>query len=218
MSLSTIPLFSHYQISGYFSHKIPKKDLFKFFPEVFFPKQIHSDKILEIDAPLLPLSKEGDAVVSTLKGYKIGVQSADCLPILIAHKGREIIAAVHAGWRGTLQGIVYKTLKYILHKGFNPKDLLLAIGPHIQVSCYEVGDTILHLLERDFRKPPYLLSKNGHYYLNLAQMNLFQALEAKIPRENLLVSKECTCCLSQKYHSYRREKNLNYTQVALIQI
>lgn len=210
--------FKDYRISAFFSKKIYQKEVASLYPQVFFPKQVHSDIIIELFTPHPPFSLEGDAVITTLKGQTIGVQTADCVPILIAHRGKEIIAAVHAGWRGTLKNILYKTLMVLINKGLKAKDLLLAIGPHIQASCYEVGEEVLGHLEDTFKKEPFLISKQGKFYLDLGKLNLFQAIEIGVKRENLWISKECTHCLADKYHSFRREGNLNYTQIALISL
>ncbi|MFN4132080.1 MAG: peptidoglycan editing factor PgeF [Caldimicrobium sp.] len=214
--MQEIPLFKNYKILGFFSKKISKTEVSKVYSHIFFPKQIHSDIIIEVSSPLISFSKEGDAVITTLKGQTIGVQSADCVPLLIAHKEKKVVAAVHAGWRGTLKKILYKTLNAIVNYGFKAEDLLIAIGPHIQASCYEIGKEVLDNLETSFKKEPFLFKKNGKYYLNLAQLNLIQALEMGVKRENIWISEECTHCLAHKYHSYRREGNLNYTQIAII--
>lgn len=217
LTLTESPLFKKYNIKGYFSQKVPKNYVVTL-SRLFLPKQIHSDFLIEIEYPIPPFSKEGDGAITLLKDFTLAIQSADCLPILIADKGKNIIAAVHAGWRGTLKGILYKAIKIILNKGIEKEDILIAIGPHIQAPCYEVGEEILDVLDRNFKKPPYLTLKNGKYFLNLALMNLFQAVELNIKEEQIWISKECTHCLSDKYHSFRREKNLAFTQLAIISL
>jgi YfiH family protein len=211
-------LFQSFKIPGFFSFKLPKNEIFNLFPETFFPLQIHSDKIIELKAPTNPLSKEGDAVITQLKGLSIGVQTADCVPILIAHKKQACIASVHAGWRGTLAGILSKTLEGLIKLGYKPEDLLVALGPHIQGSCYEVKNEVIDALDTYLKKPPFLSQREGKYFLNLREINLYQARTSGIPEENLWASSHCTHCLGNIYHSFRREKNHQFTQVALIRL
>ncbi len=210
------PIFEKFKISGFFSTKILKKTLWHSFPQVFFPKQLHSTKIIWLNEKRDSFSLEGDGVLTLNLSLTIGVQTADCLPILIGHKKKEILGAIHAGWRGTLQGILAQALQKILTLGFSPEDLLIAIGPHIQSSCYEVGEEVIDQLDPSLRKPPFLVKRYNHFYLNLSEINLYQARFLGIPKDNLWISSECTHCLREKYHSYRREKNYNYTQVAFI--
>lgn len=212
------PLFQRFKIPGIFSSKLPKNEIFNLFPETFFPLQIHSDQIIELNSPTEPLSEEGDGVITQLKGLSIGVQTADCVPILIAHKRQECIASVHAGWRGTLAGILSKTIERILKLGYKPKDLLIALGPHIQGSCYEIKNEVIDALDTNLKKPPFLTQKDGKYFLNLREINLYQAKALGIPAENLWASLDCTHCQENIYHSFRREKNHQYTQVALIHL
>ncbi len=207
-------IFKKYNIKGYFSQKILKEEIPIYFSDVFFPKQVHSDRVLFLEKPSFSLT--GDAVVTTSKNLTIGIQTADCLPILVADKNKKIIGAVHAGWRGTLAEILKKTLKKILSLGIDPKDILIAIGPHIQACCYEVGRDLLELLPNNFKTSPFLNKNGNSYYLNLSLLNLFQAKELGVPEKNIWISPECTSCNSEKYHSFRREKNHLYTQISII--
>jgi copper oxidase (laccase) domain-containing protein len=74
---------------------------------------------------------EGDAAITSLPGIAVGIQTADCVPILIADKNALVVAAVHAGWRGIASRIAYKTVKKIVEAySISPADLIAAIGPH----------------------------------------------------------------------------------------
>ncbi len=207
-------LFKKLGIKGFFSKKIPKDEVKLLFPKVYFPKQIHSDRVLFIDERAS--FETGDAVITTAKDLAIGVMTADCLPILIADRNKRIIGAVHAGWRGTLAEILRKSLEKIFSIGFKPEEFFVAIGPHIQVSCYEVKEDLIDQLPSAFKKPPFLQKKEKHYFLNLSYLNFYQAKKLGIPEENIWISPECTHCLKEKYHSFRRERNHNFTQVSLI--
>ncbi|MFN3406470.1 MAG: polyphenol oxidase family protein, partial [Caldimicrobium sp.] len=164
--MKEISLFKSYQIKAFFSSKILKEKIPFLFPNTFFPKQIHSDKIIYLFTPLPAFSEEGDAVITSLQGYAIGVKTADCLPILIGDKKRRFVSSVHAGWRGTFNWILYKALKSLLDLGTKPDDLIIAIGPHIQASCYEVGLEVVDILPNLWKKTPFLIKRDFKYYLN----------------------------------------------------
>lgn len=113
-------------------------------------RQFHSDIIREVrEAPAQSL--RGDALVTREPGLLLGVQTADCVPILLADPRRRVVAAVHAGWRGTLKRIVTKTLgrMRMLH-GTKPADVLAALGPGIGACCYEVGPEVVQAFAGQF--------------------------------------------------------------------
>ncbi|MCS7199123.1 MAG: peptidoglycan editing factor PgeF [Caldimicrobium sp.] len=209
-------IFKKYNIMGFFSERIPKilveEGLKK---KIYFPKQIHSDRVQILNGLKLCSVEEADGVISLERGVLIGIQSADCVPILIGDKKGRVISAVHAGWRGTLKGILYKTLKKIISLKIHPQDIVISFGPHIQSLCYKVGEEVWGQLDQPFRREPFLITKGGFYYLDLSALNKYQALLCGIPEENLWISLECTHC-EDKYHSFRRDKNYTFTQIALI--
>ncbi|HUJ82553.1 MAG TPA: peptidoglycan editing factor PgeF, partial [Candidatus Acidoferrales bacterium] len=105
-------------------------------------RQIHSDIIHVIDtAPPQPL--RGDALITATPGLLIAVQTADCVPILLADPEYRVVAAVHAGWRGTLKRIAEKTVgRMRMLFGSRPEKILAALGPGIGRCCYEVGPEV----------------------------------------------------------------------------
>ena len=105
-------------------------------------KQFHSDVIHLFDsAPSDPC--RGDACITNRPGLLLAIQTADCVPILLVDPQKRAIAAIHAGWRGTLARIASKTIgKMQMHFATNPRDLLAAIGPSIGPCCYEVGTEV----------------------------------------------------------------------------
>src|SRR6267378_1004807 len=117
-------------------------------------KQIHSDVIHLFDAaPAEP--RHGDASATNRPGLLLGIQTADCVPILLVDPKKRAIAAVHAGWRGTLQRIVTKAIgKMQMEFGTKPADLLAAIGPSIGGCCYEVGTEVATQFQSQFADAP----------------------------------------------------------------
>jgi len=168
-------------------------------------KQIHSGIVVDVDdTSAASVAVPGDAVVTSIPGIALAVQTADCVPILIAHADGRAIAAIHAGWRGTAARIARSAVARLIEKfSLEAKSLYAAIGPHIGVCCYEVGDEVaggiadLEAIERreEWMKP----------HLNLASANRRQLLEAGIPETQIETSSIWTKCRMDLFHSYRRD-------------
>jgi YfiH family protein len=157
-----------------------------------WPKQIHSAKVLRARAA--GLQGEADAVVTTTPELWVSVRTADCLPILLADTAARVVAAVHAGWRGTVAGITRDTVRAMTELGAEPTSLVAAIGPGIGPCCFEVGPEV---------SPHFGLS--GQTCVDLAAANERQLLDAGLLLENIWVSKLCTRCNPDLLHSYRRD-------------
>ena len=118
-------------------------------------RQIHSDVIHRVDGvpadrmPAQPLA--GDGMVTDTPGLVLAVQTADCLPIILADRKRRAVGVFHAGWRGTVKRIVEKGVGEMRkHFGSDPRDLVAAIGPGVQGCCYEVGEEVRTKFEAQF--------------------------------------------------------------------
>ena len=118
------------------------------FPYVL-AKQVHSDIIHIVDSPDAAL--RGDAFITATPGIAVAVATADCLPVLIADPENRVVAAVHAGWRGTLKRIVDKTVGEMRKSfGSDPTKLWVALGPSIHVCCYQVGPEVIEEFRSQF--------------------------------------------------------------------
>jgi YfiH family protein len=168
-------------------------------------KQIHSGIVVDVDDTTFagePVS--GDAAITSLRGVILGVQTADCVPILIADDEGRAIAAIHAGWRGTAARIADKTVTRLNEKFRVPAQSLRAvIGPHIGVCCYEVGEEVV----RDIANPDAIETRSEwpKPHLNLTTANRKQLLDAGLSEERIEVSTLCTKCREDLFHSYRRD-------------
>lgn len=110
--------------------------------------QVHGDEVLRASEPSGPLATLGsaDALVTTVVGLAVAVRTADCVPVLLAAPGG--VAAVHAGWRGVVAGVVPAAVRALCAaSGAVPADVRAAVGPHIGVAAYEVGDEVVAALE-----------------------------------------------------------------------
>jgi YfiH family protein len=168
-------------------------------------KQVHSGIVVDVDdTSAASEAVEGDAALTGLAGVMVGVQTADCVPILIAHREGRAVAAIHAGWRGTAASIAEATVTRLSRKcGLDVKDFLAAIGPHIGPCCYEVGEEVA----AEIGHPDAIVRsiERGKPHLDLGLANHAQLLRAGIPAAQIETSSLCTKCRTDLFHSYRRD-------------
>jgi len=172
---------------------------------IYFPVQRHTDRIHVLESDLKPII--ADAVLTEKKGVLIGVQVADCVPVLLYDVHNSVIGAVHAGWRGTAGEILRNTIN-VMKDMFrsSAKDILIAMGPSIRQCCYEVGDDVMTAIRRATGKGTYCFSREGRCFIDLLAANRIQALSTGIPEDNIWHSGECTCCNPDRFYSYRFTK------------
>lgn len=148
-----------------------------------------------------------DGLVTNLKGVALVTQFADCVPLLFYDPKNEVIAASHAGWRGTAQEIGKKTVEVMVGLfGCNPKNIQVAIGPSIGKCCYEVDTPVFSEFELLSDIPTKkIFEKKGpeKYMLDLWEANRLILESAGIKSKNICVTDLCTCCNSQFFHSHR---------------
>lgn len=187
------------------------------FNEISFLKQVHSDIIHTVENRG-PVELEGDAQVTGIRGHAVGVVTADCVPILLCSQDAGVVAAVHAGWRGTLQEIPLKTVRAIKYKyGIEPESLVAAIGPSIGRCCYEIGSEVGTLFAQKFEEADEYLFKSGSdkYHLDLQRVNELMLIEAGVPEVDVL--NMCTKCMDD-FYSYRGEGKGTGRQLSAIGI
>jgi purine-nucleoside/S-methyl-5'-thioadenosine phosphorylase / adenosine deaminase len=161
-------------------------------------RQIHSDIPVQADQP--GCAAEGDALLSSTPGLVVGVKTADCIPILLVDERQRIVAAVHAGWRGTASQIALKTVQAM---NARPADLHAAIGPGIGPCCYEVGPEVAARFGIE-----------GRAHIDLADINRRQLLSAGI--ERIYVAGLCTFCNADQFHSFRRDREAAGRMISFI--
>lgn len=148
-----------------------------------------------------------DALVTRESGICLMVMSADCVPILLYDPVQKVIAAVHAGWRGTVGGIAGKTV-LLMQEAFNcvPADILVGIGPSIGRCCFEVGGEVAGAFrDRNERVEGvvYAGKNEGKYQVDLWEANRRQLLAAGVGEGNIEVAGVCTFCNHDRFFSYR---------------
>jgi len=177
--------------------------------------QIHSASCLDISSHH-GCAGEADGLTTSTPGQFLSVRTADCLPVLIADRRRRLVAAVHAGWRGTAARIAVCAVERLMYQhGSAPEAIVAAIGPGIGPCCYEVGsDVAAHFL----RWLPELTGQTGKVYLNLPEVNRRQLLEIGVPGGNVHLGAPCTCCSENDFFSYRRDQERQGRMVSIVGI
>ena len=194
-------------------------------------RQIHSSLVrIFRQAPRERL--KGDALATRRRGLLVSVQTADCVPILLADTRKRVVAAIHAGWRGTAARVAQKTVGDLrVHFGARPEDVIAAIGPAIGGCCYEVGPDVAHEFSCQFAQaaewfdgPFAPLSTGdeptpfawlqfdppGHerpkkVRLDLAAANRWQLEAEGVPSDRIFACGLCTLCRMDWFFSYRGE-------------
>jgi YfiH family protein len=164
-------------------------------------KQVHGARVVE--APW-DASPEADAAVAVAPGHLLGVETADCLPILLVDPRSRAVAVAHAGWRGTAALVVRHALEALAARGSRPEELLVALGPGIGPCCYEVGDE-LRAAFGPGAEAFFLPGRNGRPHLDVRAANVRQLLDAGVRPDAIFHVPDCTRCRSDLYHSYRRD-------------
>ena len=174
------------------------------------PKQCHSTNALRAHAP--GAYESCDAILTDRKGVFLAITVADCVPIFIFDPVKKAVGAIHAGWRGTTQEIVEKTIKKMESEfGSHAANLLAFVGPSARSCCYEVGYEVAEGFEKSF-----VVKREGKQFLDLKGSNVSQLCRAGIPEENLEISPYCTICNPELFHSYRRDKERSGRMMGVI--
>ena len=176
--------------------------------ERLYLRQIHSDIVHVIEeVPETTLS--GDALLTDREGLLLVIQTADCLPVLMADPEKKALAAVHCGWRSMGQELIGKVIRYLEGRfQCDPATLLVALGPCIEKDCYEVGEDVRTvfrqrgLSDHVFSPHPHHMRK---YYLDLRAAAENQLLDGGVKDAHIFLVNRCTYC-EEFLFSYRRSR------------
>ena len=174
-----------------------------------YQTQTHSSEIKEVfaDTP----DTESDGLFTSAKGIILNVKIADCVAILIFDPKKEVIMALHSGWRGTAHNICKKGITLIKEKyNSNPEDIIVYISPGASGEKYEVGEDVANFFPNSINK----ISENKYLFDNKKEIKS-QLISAGILESNIEVSELCTID-NQLFHSYRRDKQLSGRMSAFI--
>jgi YfiH family protein len=182
-------------------------------------KQVHGEDIVEVKDKKLKEAGEAEGMVTRESEIFLGVLTADCVPILFVVPDKKLVAAVHAGWRGTLAGIAEKTVRLCREKYSVPADKIeVALGPSIGACCYEVKeDVTVPLLEKwDNLAESALAHRDGQTYVDLRRLNRAILEQSGIPPDKMHEVGPCTSCATEEFFSYRHERKETGRQISFI--
>ncbi|MCU0241901.1 MAG: peptidoglycan editing factor PgeF [Vicinamibacteria bacterium] len=171
--------------------------------EVYFLKQVHGAAIHGAPWQGTPA---GDAGLCAQAGILVAIETADCMPILMADGAARVAAAVHAGWRGTAEGIVVAVVEALCALGAQRERLMVALGPAIGPCCYEVNqDLVDRFTAREHECGAIRRNAQGRWTFDLRAANNAQLVDAGIDVSRVFHVRACTSCENGRYYSYRRD-------------
>ena len=183
--------------------------------DLVMPRQTHSCRVAVIDERFRSLdidkqeaALEGvDALVTSLKGVVIGVNTADCVPIVLVDGQAGIIAVAHAGWRGTVGRIAAAVVDEMCRQGANAERIQAAMGPSICQDCFEVGDEVVEAFSQAHFNLDSIVKRNpttGKAHIDLRTANRDVLLAAGVQATNIVTSQHCSRCEHDRFFSARR--------------
>ncbi len=180
---------------------------------LLLPHQVHGADCLVVDDALMALPADAraqalegyDALVTQERGVCIGVSTADCIPVLLYDPCHQVVAAVHAGWRGTVQRIVEKVLALMDDTyGTCSDDVRAVIGPGISLANFEVGQEVYDQFAAARFDMDRIARREAKWHIDLPLCNRLQLQEAGVPAEAISMSDVCTYDHVDDYFSARR--------------
>ena len=171
-------------------------------PRLYTTRQVHGAEVIVVrgDEPAAIATREADALVTDQAGVTLGISTADCVPILITD-GHGRVAAIHAGWRGTVADVAARATLALVALGAKREDLRAALGPSICVRCFEVGDEVavhfasLGAVDASFAKP----------HVDLRRANRVVLERAGVRKDAIDDAPPCTMCEPERFFSFRRD-------------
>lgn len=193
-----------------------------------FSAQVHEAEIrvcTSADAGLgltREIDYQADGLITDVPGLALTVFTADCLPILLCDPVRRVIAAVHAGWRGTALGIAEKAAeKMVAHYGCDPAHILAAIGPGISKCCFETHEDVPNAMTEALGAPAlrYIeVREDGKFKVDLKGLNACRLERAGLLPDHIAISDHCTACMPEAYWSHRVTRGERGSMAAVIQL
>jgi len=195
-------------------------------------RQVHSATIRVVREGDGPFEKpdgrallEGDGLMTDVPGRLLGIQTADCVPVMVVDTEKRAVAVFHAGWRGTVAGIVEAGVARMGEEfGSRAEDLVAAVGPSIGVCCYSVGEEVRTAFRDRFAYADQLFRESANVLsVDLWEANRRQLLEAGVPVERIAVIGECTGCAvsatgERRYFSHRVDRGVTGRMMSCVEV
>lgn len=178
---------------------------------IYSALQVHGDNVLYVDRYTghkdgnIPI--EADSLITDKSNVPIMVLGADCNLIIIIDMKEKAIGVVHAGWKGTFNGVLGKTLfEFKKHFNSSPENILVFFGPSIRKCCFKVGSMIIDSFREKFCGEDYYYKSGKDFFLDIIKLNLIHLKDFGIQKDNIFDTRQCTSC-GNGFFSYRREKD-----------
>ncbi len=195
------------------------------FESLVLTHQTHTDHVQAVDDSYKNQGRhrrlrEVDGLVTKTPGLGLVCFTADCVPLLLADPESGVVAAVHAGWRGTVQSIAARAVEQMVMLGAKPERIVAAIGPSIGPCCFEVGPEVQKEFTDRFGDalPQVSSGREGHTLVDLWKANRLVLQEVGVAKNNIFTSKTCTVCNNSDFYSHRYTKGMRGSLIAAISI
>ena len=185
--------------------------------DFIIPHQTHSSNVLVIDQAFLQLNPSDkidalydvDATITELQDVFLCATTADCVPVLLFDQKRKIIAAIHAGWKGIVDGIIEKTISTMQEVyQSNPSDIFAAIGPSICMKNYEIGEDVSSMFKTegfDLSTSSFFNEKTNKLHIDLKLITNNELTRLGVPSNQIEISTLCTFDNDELFFSARRQ-------------
>jgi polyphenol oxidase len=180
--------------------------------EVSYQRQTHSVNSNYITKPVF--CEDSDALYTNTQNNFLAISIADCIPVLLYEPHRKVIAAIHSGWKGTLNKITTVTIEKLIKEfSIDIRNTLAFIGPGISAENFKVGKDVADLFDENVKK-----ELNGKYFIDLKKHNYLQLINVGLDEKNIEVSDYCTYKEKDLFHSYRRDRDKSGRMLGVIGI
>ncbi|MDQ7001598.1 MAG: peptidoglycan editing factor PgeF [Ghiorsea sp.] len=180
--------------------------------------QVHAAEVLYCSGSGYVHEQDADILLATEQGVALAVRTADCLPILLADKQAGVIAAVHAGWKGTVTHVAEKAVAAMCSRGASLERIVASLGSCIGPCCFEVSPDVAEKLNHACQHN-VSFCRSDTYFTDLAHVNHYQLCHAGVLPTHIEVSSHCTAChIKPSYYSYRRDKGALGRQLSMIML
>jgi len=184
--------------------------------DVVFTRQVHGKDVQFVTEVPKDIIEGADGLLTDRKGFFIGMATADCLPIIFYDQKKEIIAVIHAGYKGILQGIIEETIGKFSEQGSDNKDIFVGIGPGIGVCCYNVPEERIEMFREKYDFENMFEKRDGAYFLNLAIIAQSILINMDIPSEHIEILPLCTKDNRARLFSFRGDSEETFGEFATI--
>jgi len=178
--------------------------------------QVHQTDLLWCNGKGHMHQQHADILMSNQVNSAIAVRVADCLPILLADPETGMIAAVHAGWRGTAAGIIKYAIQTMLEHGVKQKNLLVALGPCIGPCCFAIDNKTAAALKESTGDAKNCIVHTSKIHADLLEINRLQLIESGIAGVHIEAIRACTACDPGRFFSFRRDGKRTGRHLAVV--